>query len=331
MPGTLRWGILGPGYIAAAQTADLVGNGFAVAAVGSRSQDSARSFADRFGIPAAYGSYAELVADPDIDIVYIATPHSFHYRHARLALEAGKHVLLEKSFTVTGDQAAALVELAESKGLVLLEAMWTRFLPHMVRIRELLAAGTIGEVRTLIADHNQKLSTDPLSRINNPELAGGALLDIGVYPVSFAFDIFGPPATVQAHASSTATGVDRQTTIIFSYDSGASAVLQTALDTVGPNTATILGTEGWIAIDAVWYAPTKFTVHSSSGAVIEAFEADVSPRGMQYQAAELERLIEEGETTGTILSPTESVAIMRTLDEIRAQIGLDYPADILSL
>ncbi|GAB3132359.1 Gfo/Idh/MocA family protein [Marisediminicola antarctica] len=331
MPGTLRWGILGPGFISTKQTDDLLGNGFAVSAVGSRSDASAREFADRFGIPTAHGSYRALVEDPDVDIVYIGTPHSLHYEQARLALEAGKHVLVEKAFTVTAEQAAALVALAETSGLVLLEAMWTRFLPHMVRIREVIAAGTIGEVRTLIADHNQKLPTDPTHRLNDPALAGGALLDLGIYPVSFAWDLFGAPATIQASASMSATGVDRQTAVILGYESGAQAVLHTALDTSGPNTATILGSDGWIAIDSVWYTPTGFTVFDSAGTVVERYEQEVTPRGMQFQAAELERLVEGGLTAGTVLPPAETVAIMGTLDAIRNQIGLEYPADIMKV
>ncbi len=331
MPGTLRWGILGPGFISTKQTDDLLGNGFAVSAVGSRSDASAREFADRFGIPTAHGSYRALVEDPDVDIVYIGTPHSLHYEQARLALEAGKHVLVEKAFTVTAEQAAALVALAETSGLVLLEAMWTRFLPHMVRIREVIAAGTIGEVRTLIADHNQKLPTDPTHRLNDPALAGGALLDLGIYPVSFAWDLFGAPATIQASASMSATGVDRQTAVILGYESGAQAVLHTALDTSGPNTATILGSDGWIAIDSVWYTPTGFTVFDSAGTVVERCEQEVTPRGMQFQAAELERLVEGGLTAGTVLPPAETVAIMGTLDAIRNQIGLEYPADIMKV
>ena len=331
MPGTLRWGILGPGGIATAQTSDLIEAGFSVTAVGSRSLDSARKFADGFGIEKAYGSYAELVGDPDVDIIYVATPHSFHYAQARLALEAGKHVLVEKPFTVTGDQAAALVELAESSGLVLLEAMWTRYLPHMVRLREIIAAGTIGEVRTLLADHNQLLPSDPEHRLNNPALAGGALLDLGIYPVSFAWDLFGEPTSVHAHAALSATGVDRQTAVILGYEGGRQAVLHTALDTRGPNTATVLGTEGWIDLESVWYTPTGFTVHGVDGTEIERFEQPVPGRGMQFQAHEVERLVEAGLTAGDILPPAESTSIMRTLDEIRRQIGLDYPSDIIGL
>lgn len=328
MPGELRWGILGPGGIARAQTSDLLGSGFTVTAVGSRSLDRAREFADSFGIGTAHGSYEDLVSDPEVDVVYVASPHSEHYAHARLALEAGKHVLVEKAFTVTAEQAEALVDLAEQSGLVLLEAMWTRFLPHMVRLREIIAAGTIGEVRTVIADHNQSLPKDPEHRINNPRLAGGALLDLGIYPVSFAHDVLGEPASIAAHAALTGTGVDRQTAILLGYDGGRQAVLHTALDTRGPNTAAVLGTDGWVGLDAVWYTPTSFTVRDGRGDVIERFAQEVEGRGMQYQAAELERLVEAGSTSGEILPARESVTVMRTLDEVRRQIGLEYPTEI---
>ncbi len=328
MPGTLRWGILAPGWIAGEQTTDLLGAGFLVAAVGSRSLEKAKDFAARFGISNTHGSYDDLVNDPEVDIVYVASPHSGHYEHAKLALQAGKHVLLEKAFTVTEEQARVLADLATSRGVVLMEAMWTRFLPHMVRIREIIAAGTLGEVRTVIADHNQKLPADPAHRIQNPALAGGALLDLGIYPVSLAWDMLGKPSTVHAVSSLTATGVDRQTAILLGYGDGRQAVLHSALDTFGPNTASIIGTHGWIAIDSVWYTATDFTVYDSSGAVIERYESHVDNRGMQYQATEIERRIETGDP-GNVLPLSESVQIMGTLDEIRRQIDLVYPRDII--
>ncbi|MFP7759664.1 Gfo/Idh/MocA family protein [Marisediminicola sp. LYQ85] len=331
MPGTLRWGILGPGGIARQQTSDLIGSGFSVVAVGSRSLESAQSFADEFGIARVHEGYEALVADPEVDIIYVATPHSHHYEHTKLALEAGKHVLVEKAFTVTGDQAQILAELAEQRGLVVLEAMWARFLPHMARIREIIAAGTLGEVRTLLADHNQKLPTDPEHRLNNPALAGGALLDLGIYPVSFAWDVFGAPDTTLAHAALSETGVDRQTAIIYGYSGGRQAVLHTALDALGSNRATVIGTEGRIELDSVWYNATSFTVFDRAGTVLERYESDITGRGMQFQAAEMERLVENGLLAGDLLPPSQSVAIMRSLDHIRRQIGLDYPADIMAV
>ncbi len=325
----LRWGILGTGWIAHEQTGDLVKNGFTVAAVGSRTQESADAFAAEFGIPTAHASYEALVADPNVDIIYVSTPHPFHAENATLALEHGKHVLLEKPFTINQAEAKQVVDLATSKGLVVLEAMWTRWMPHIARIHEIIAAGTIGDVRTVLADHNQHLPLDPKHRINNPDLGGGALLDLGIYPVSFAWSILGAPTSVTAISSPTAsTGVDRQTAILLGYADGQQAVLHTALDTAGPNKAAVIGTDGWIDIDTVFYNPTSFTVYNSEQEVIERFEK-VTPigRGMHYQAAEAERLVAAGVTSGEILSTDETVAIMGTLDEIRRQIGLVYPGE----
>jgi predicted dehydrogenase len=209
-----------------------------------------------------------------------------------------------------------------------LEAMWTRWLPHMVRIREIIAAGTLGEVRTVIADHNQDLPDDAKHRILNPDLGGGALLDLGIYPVSFAWDIFGKPTSVTAISTAAkSTGVDRQTAILLGYEDGQQAVLHTALDTLGPNTAAVIGTLGRIEIDPVWYTPTSFTVYNELGTVVEQYEHPVISRGMQFEAVALEEIVAAGALAGTELPPSETVAIMETLDEIRRQIGLTYAAE----
>jgi predicted dehydrogenase len=328
--GSIRWGILGTGFIAGLQAQDLIENGFTVQAVGSRTLESSKAFGGKFGIPTAHDSYEALVADPDVDVIYIATPHPFHHANALLALNAGKHVLVEKAFTINAREAQEIVDLAESKGLVALEAMWTRFLPHMVRIREIIQEGTIGEVRKVVASHNQSLPKDPAHRLNDPALGGGALLDLGIYPISFAFDILGTPATIKASASMTATGVDRQTAAIFEYPQGQQAILDCELDAAGPNRAVVIGTDGWIDIEPTWYAPTPFTVYGVDGGVVERFEQPMKSRGMQYQAAELERLIASGATAGTILQPSGSVAVMAAMDEIRRQIGLSYEADAVA-
>ncbi len=327
MTEQLRWGILGPGGIADTFTNDLATGGHLVTAVGSRSLESAQAFAAAHGIPNACGSYAELVADPEVDIVYVATPHPFHAEQAILALNAGKHVLVEKAFTLNEAEARAVVDLAVEKKLVVLEAMWTRWLPHMVRIRELLAEGALGEIRGLIADHDQKISTDPAHRLQNPELGGGALLDLGIYPVSFAWDVFGEPSSVYAISSPTPTGVDQNTAIVLGYPSGGKAVLHTTLDALGPSTAVIVGTDARIEIEPVWYNAVSFDLIDSEGVVLEHFDGTVQGRGMQYQAAEIERIIGSGELAGAVLPPEESVAIMGTLDEIRRQIGLRYPGE----
>lgn len=327
MTDRLRWGILGTGGIARAFTTDLNLTGFTVSAVGSRTQAAADAFAATHGIPRAHGGYEALAADPDVDVIYVSTPHPFHAEGALLALEHGKHVLVEKPFTLNAAEARQVVDLAAAKGLVVLEAMWTRWLPHMVRVRELIAAGALGEVRAVLADHDQKLPLDPEHRIQNPALGGGALLDLGIYPVSFAWDVFGAPSSVHAISSPTATGVDRQTAIILGYPGGEQAVLHTQLDARGPSTAAVIGTEARIQIDPVWYTPTSFSLIDPSDAVIERFEQKVPGRGMQFQAAELERLVAAGAIAGSILPPEQSVAIMGTLDEIRRQIGLRYPGE----
>lgn len=327
MTDRLRWGILGTGGIARLFTSDLNLTDRAVTAVGSRTQQSADAFASAFGIPRAHGSYEALAADPEVDVIYVSTPHPFHAEGARLALEHGKHVLVEKPFTLNAAEARAVVDLAAAKGLVVLEAMWTRWLPHMVRARELLASGALGEVRAVLADHDQKLPVNPEHRLQNPALGGGALLDLGIYPVSFAWDVFGAPSSVHAISSPTATGVDRQTAIIFGYPGGEQAVLHTQLDARGPSTAAIIGTEARIQIDPVWYTPTSFSLIDPSDAVIERFEQEVPGRGMQFQAFELERLVAAGTVAGEVLPPEQSVAIMGTLDEIRRQIGLRYPGE----
>jgi predicted dehydrogenase len=185
--------------------------------------------------------------------------------------------------------------------------------------------GTLGDARTLLADHNQSLPKDPAHRVNNPQLGGGALLDLGIYPVSFARNLFGPPKQVRAMATMTATGVDRQVGVLLEHDDGRQAVVQAALDTAGPNRAVVLGTAGRIEIDPIWYQATSFSVFDVAGAVRERYVSTVSGRGMQYQALEAERCIQAGLTSSELLPPAESVAIMGTLDEVRVHIGLRYP------
>lgn len=327
MAGSVRWGILATGWIAEQFVKDLQIHGHTVTAVGSRSQAGADRFAATFGIPKAHASYEALCADPDVDAIYVATPHPMHADNALLALANGKHVLIEKAFTVNAREAQAIADLAASKGLVALEAMWTRFLPHMLRIREIVASGVLGEIRSVVADHTQDLPDDPAHRLNALELGGGALLDLGIYPISFTFDVLGAPRTIAATATFKATGADGNIATMFTYDSGAIALTLSSSDTAGRNIATILGTEGRIEIDKVWYVPTSFRRYDSTGAKVETYNSSVTGRGMQYQAAELERLVAAGETAGSILSPSESVAIMACLDTIREQIGLKYPTE----
>ena len=323
----LRWGILATGGIAHAFTSDLRTAGLDIRAVGSRRPEAAAAFAAEFDIPHAHGSYEELAADPDVDIVYVATPHPMHAEDALLCLKAGKHVLVEKSFTVNARQAQEVRDAAASAGLLAMEAMWTRYLPHMRRIREILAAGTLGEVRSLFADHTQKLPSDPTHRLNDLALGGGALLDLGVYPVSFAWDVLGAPEAVTARGRLAETGADTEVATVFTHAGGAVSTTFSSSRTAGPNTAHVLGTDARIDIDGVWYCPTTFRVTGSDGRVLEEYRSDIEGRGMQYQALEAERIIAEGRRDSDILPLDETVAIMATLDEVRRQIGVVYSAD----
>ena len=327
MTGKVRWGILATGWIAELFVKDLQQHGHAVTAVGSRSQHSANEFATRFGVAKAHASYEALCADPNVDAIYVATPHPMHAENAKLALNHGKHVLVEKAFTVNAREAQEVVDLAAAKGLVVLEAMWTRWLPHMLRVREIVRSGVLGEIRSVVADHTQDLPDDPAHRLNALPLGGGALLDLGVYPISFTFDVLGTPRTIHAVGRLKETGADGTVATTFTYDNGAVAMTLSGSDTAGRNIATIHGTRGRIEIDKVWYAPTSFRRYDEKNEVAEEYVSKVEGRGMQYQAMELERLMAAGKIAGDVLSPAETVAIMTAMDEVRRQIGVKYPTE----
>lgn len=312
----LRWGIMGTGGIAAAFAQDLklTGSGV-VTAVGSRKAESADAFGARLGIPARHSSYEALANDPDVDIVYVATPHPMHHGNARLALEAGKPVLVEKPFTMDAAEARDLVGLARDRGLFLMEAMWTRFLPHVRHIRELLPS--LGDVVTVSADHGQWFAEDPAFRLFAPELGGGALLDLGIYPVSFASMVLGAPDRVAAMATPAFTGVDAQMSMLFGYKSGAQAVLSCTLSAVSPTTAAIVGTEARIEVEGPFYAPASFTLIQRDGERTRHEYADEG-RGLRHQADEVARLLAEGATESPLMPLDETVSIMATMDEVRA-------------
>jgi predicted dehydrogenase len=327
MTSKLNWGILGTGTIAQMQTTDLLENGFSVTAVGSRDLQKARDFAAVNGIGLAFGSYQDLVASSAVDVIYVATPHPFHFEHASLALEADKHVLLEKPFAMNAREAARLVGLAQEKNLVLLEAMWTRFLPHMVQLRADIAAGLIGEVKSVSADFSALFPTDPNGRHRNKALGGGALLDIGIYPVSFAIDLLGFPDKVVATGTLTDGGVDNNVSMLFDYEGGQQALLHCAMDQVGTIGASIQGTLGRIDIDTPFFTQVGYKRFNAEFELVDTFAIQPVSRGMQFQAAELELLVAKGELSSKTLPLSETVAIMELIDHIRSQIGLVYPSD----
>jgi predicted dehydrogenase len=317
----LRWGVIGKGGFAATMTADLnLSDSGRVVAVGSRHQASADRFADQFGIPRRHGSYEDLVTDPEVDAVYVATPHPMHYNDTLLALEAGKPVLVEKAFTMNAAEAHDLVDTARSKGLFLMEAMWTRFLPHMAEIRRLIAEGSLGNIVTVMADHGQWFPRDPNSRLFDPELGGGALLDLGVYPVSFASMILGPPDRIVAMIEPAFTGVDGQTSMLFGYANGAQAVLTCTSAARTPTRAAIVGTDARIEIDGDFYTPTSFTVIPRNGTP-SGFAPPHRGRGLRHEADEVARCLHEGLLESPLMPLDESVSIMETMDAVLDQVA----------
>jgi predicted dehydrogenase len=285
------------------------------AAVGSRSQSSADAFADRFGVPLHFDSYEALIDCDQVDVIYVATPHPMHFANAMLALEHDKPVLVEKAFTMNAAEARELVATARAKGLFLMEAMWTRFLPHVRAVRAMVNEGALGEIVTVEADHGQWFADDPTSRIFDPTLGGSALLDLGVYPVSFASMLLGPPERLTALVDPAFSGVDAQASMLFGYAGGAQAVLTCTLRASSANRASISGTTARIEIDGVFYAPSSFSLISRNGGE-ERFDYPSPGRGLYYQAQEVARCLREGRTESDVMALDESIAIMATMDRV---------------
>jgi predicted dehydrogenase len=327
MSTEFRWGILASGGIAQAFARDLsYFNHHIVAAVGSRSQESADSFAAEFPGCTAYSSYEALVADPTLDAIYVASPHPYHVSNTVLALNAGKPVLCEKPFTINAAEARQMKAAADANGVALMEAMWARFLPHMHKVREILASGILGDIWAVEADHGQRLSDYANPRHWEPSLGGGALLDLGIYPISFAHMVLGVPDKITSSATFTDKGVDASSTVIFDYKSGAQAILTSNMMVSTPCRATICGTLGKIEIDRTFYNPTSMRLIMHDGTTTE-YPNEYKGHGLRDQALEFERVVRSGAKSSTILTPDESILIMESLDEVRKQIGLIYPSE----
>jgi predicted dehydrogenase len=327
----LRWGVLGPGSIASSFAESLaLDTRQTVQAVGSRSLDRARAFADRFGAATAYGSYEALVADPDVDVVYVASPHSEHRAHALLALDAGKPVLVEKAFTRSAAEAEEVVAAARAGGLFAMEAMWTRFLPHIDVVRQVLEQGLLGEIVAVFADHGQNIYPDGPERLSSPDLAGGALLDLGVYPVSFASMVLGPFSAVSATATLTDLGVDAQTACLVTSETGAQGALHCTMAAKTPTSATICGTQARLELDGEFYAPTTVRLVASDGTLLDTYDSTTGSDfhgGLRYEAVEVARCLSEGLLESPLLPLEETLAVMRAMDEARRQTGVRYPGE----
>jgi predicted dehydrogenase len=324
----IRWGILSTGNIAAYFTRDLaVLDDAEVLAVGSRTAAAAERFAAAHDIPRAYGSWAELAADPDVDVVYVATPHHGHHAATRLCLEAGRAVLCEKPLTLNLAQARELVTLARSRGLFLMEAMWTHCNPVILRMLELIGDGAIGEVRCVNADFGIIGPTEPTHRLRDPLLGGGALLDLGVYPISLAHLVLGAPATISAWASLTLDGVDETTGVLLGYDSGAVATLSCSFVAYGANTATVSGTAGRIDLAPGFMNPGYLLLHRLGGGPEEFRPPPTTGVGYFHEAAEVMRCLRAGETESPLVPLDRTLAVMSTMDTIRDRIAVRYPEE----
>lgn len=320
-----RWGILGAGGIARAFVSDLkLADGHEVCAIGSRDLEKAKKFASEISYATAYGSYEELVSDSQVDAIYVATPHPMHELHTLLALNAGKPVLCEKPFAVSAAQALRMVDAAEKNNVALLEAMWTRYLPHIEQVRQILASGVLGAVQTVEADHGQRLADQNIPRLIDPALAGGALLDLGIYPISFAHFVLGTPEKITATAQMTESGVDAQTSAIFNYSNGAQAVINTTMVAQTPCRAVISGLDGRLEIDRTFYNPADMRLVLFDGSVTE-FKNTYIGHGLREQAIEMARVVRAGELESPLLPWSETISVMKSMDEIRSQIGLSYP------
>lgn len=329
----VRWGILATGGIAAAFTADLVDLPDAeVVAVASRTEASAKAFADRFGIERAYGDWAALAEDADIDVVYIATPHSAHRAAAGLCLTAGRNVLCEKAFTLNAHEAGELVALARERGSFLMEAMWMYCNPLVRRLKALIDDGAIGEVRSVQADFGLAGPFPPSHRLRDPAQGGGSLLDLGVYPVSFAQLLLGEPADVAARATLSDEGVDLQTGALLSFDSGALASVHCSIVGGTATSASVTGSQGRIDIPYGFFFPDRFVLHRD-GRDPEEFTADPAdgPRNsLRHEASEVMRALRAGETESPLVPLDGTLAVMRTLDAIRDRIGVRYPGEAVT-
>lgn len=323
-----RWGILGAGRIAGIFASDLKhAQGAEALAVGSRSKEKAERFAAEFGLARSYGSYEELAADPDVQAVYVATPHPFHKENALTALRAGKAVLCEKPFTLNAGELQELAAYAQERRLFLMEAMWTRFLPAIRKVREWIREGRIGDVQLVKADFGFRGPDDPGKRLLNPELGGGSLLDAGVYPVSFAAMVFGTaPVNISSTVHIGETGVDERFSVLLEYEGGRTASLNGAIRLRLPNDASVVGTKGRIHLPATFLS-ARTAVLYVDGAEPETFEDDRICRGYAYEAEEAGRCLREGLTESPELPLSESLAVMATLDDIRRQWGLRYPQE----
>ena len=323
----LRWGVLGTGWVAERfATALRTHTRQSVHAVGSRSAHTAGELAARLGAQAAHGSYEELVADPDVDVVYVATPHNHHHAHARLALEARKHVLVEKPMGLSANEVSDLAALAGERHLLCMEALWTLFLPKFDVVRQVLEQGWLGEVHAVLADMGEHFEPD--HRIWRADLAGGPLLDLGTYPVMLATWVLGRPEQVCATGSFNADGLNTQAAVALRAGAGQVAALHVTQLGNTPTTATIQGSDATVEIEGLFYQPGPFTLRGVDGTVLHWHEERVAHYGgLHFQAAEVARRVAAGETASPLRPLSDTIAYLEVMDEVRRQLAITHPGE----
>ena len=327
MEKAIRWGILGTGKIAKAMAEGLRDTpGAELVAVASRTQESADDFGAQYGVARRHASYQALADDPDVDVIYIATPHPMHYENAIMCLTAGKALLVEKSFTVNRRQAEEIVALARAKKLFMMEAMWSRFMPAIVEAKRIVDSGDIGKPAGVTADFGFASDAGPEHRLFNPELGGGSLLDLGIYPLSLSAYFLGPVASVQAQGELGPTGVDVQTAFTLKHESGAVSSCLSSLRARTPCELTISGDKGYVRLNSRFHYTNSLTVELADGSKTE-LHIPRSGNGYPHEAAEVVRCLRAGLLESPVMPLDESIALMGILDTMRAQIGVRYSAD----
>ncbi|MBN2743880.1 MAG: Gfo/Idh/MocA family oxidoreductase [Marinilabiliaceae bacterium] len=326
MRSDIRFGILGTGGIATKMSEALpLVEGATMYAVASRSQQQADAFAVRHGFEKAYGSYEALINDPHVDVVYIATPHNLHFSNTMMCIDAGKHVLCEKPFAVNAREVHQMIDRARDKGVFLMEAMWSRFLPHIIHAHEMVQSGQLGDIRLLVADFCiHRPMTNPKDRKFNPELIGGALMDIGIYPVFLAEFMLGSPLDQVAMAGLGVTGVDMNCSAVFQYPGQAQAVLYSSFLAESGTRAAIYGEKGTLLFDDFWFMPGNLRFVDAQGKET-SIPFEKIGNGYQYEAAEVVRCIRAGLQQSECMSWADSIRLIERLDAIRHQCGIVFP------
>ncbi len=324
----IRWGILGTGNIARQFAEGLQSaRGAVLQAVGSRTAETAEAFGSQFGIPRRHASYEALAADPEVDIVYIATPHPMHKGNSMLCLNAGKAVLCEKPFTINRREAEEVVACARANNRFLMEAMWTRFLPAVLQAQMWIREGRIGKVRMIRADFGFRVGYEEEPRLFDLEMGGGALLDVGIYPISLAAMVLGPhPIKVNTMATIGPTGVDDQNMVALQYENGAIALAASAVRTETPQDACIIGENGFISLHTPFWRADTVTL-SLPGREPETHHLPLTGNGYNYEAEAVMDCMRSGKTECIVMSLNETITLMGILDTARAQWGLRYPME----